>query len=179
MWLYVGWLSIPHKILRHMRMAMYFWRPCVSPRGLFVSIGMCRNVWGRARAWDWNTSSRKAERERKRERALWFADYSGPHVTCLELCVASLESREWESELSKVSSIYRLPCHVTDSKHMIFFLCEAKIKCADVVGNTKHMISLPNRFPKLIDLPTSITFGLGNKWIMDPIFLEFLHHEEI
>ena len=48
-----------------------------------------------------------------------------------------------------------------------------KIKCADVVGNTRHMISLSNRFPKLINLPTSTTFWFRNKWVMDPFVLEF------
>ena len=50
-----------------------------------------------------------------------------------------------------------VPCHVTGSKHKIYYARD-KIKCADTVGDTRHGISLSNRFPKLINLPKPNNF---------------------
>ena len=52
-----------------------------------------------------------------------------------------------------------------------------KIKCADVVGDTRHVISLSNRFLKLINLPTSTTFLCWEQMNHGTYFSRiFFHH---
>ena len=59
-----------------------------------------------------------------------------------------------------------------NQKRKIYF-SQDKIKCADVVGDTRHVISLSNRSRKQINLPMSTACFFGNRGIMDPIFPEF------
>ena len=54
--------------------------------------------------------------------------------------------------------VYRVKlCHVIGSKRIVYFARD-KIKGVDIVGSINHVTSLTNRFPKLINLPTSTIF---------------------
>ena len=64
---------------------------------------------------------------------------------------------------------------MTSPKHMIYFACD-KIKCANVVGNTRHMISQSNRSPKLPNflLSSPLVLRISESWILFSRI--FLHH---
>ena len=63
------------------------------------------------------------------------------------------------------------PCHAIGSKHTVYFTRD-KIKDADIVGSINHVISLTNKFLKLISLPMSTIFVSGTRELVS-YFQEF------
>ena len=87
-----------------------------------------RNVWGSARAWDWKQSIRKEKGKEKGRRL-----YTCLCCVCLELCLTSWQSEEWEND--RVSC---RKCRVYISNHVTrpapntsFILCVTKSKAHD------------------------------------------------
>ena len=128
---------------------MYFRKTCFLPCWSFVSFEIWRNVWGCAR--DWNKSNRKGRTGKKK-----VEEYIRTHIACIELCVTS-----WQSQA--VSGSQNVREWVIVSREYIWLILimwsapnvRDKIKGADVVVSTNHLIFLTNRFSKLISLPTS------------------------
>ena len=140
------------------RLSLYFRKTCFLPCWSFVSFGIWWNVWGCV--CDWNKSSRKGRTGKKK-----IAEYICPHVTCTELNVTSWQNQA-VSRYQNVSHwklwVYKInPCHVIDSKHIVY-LAQYKIKGVNVVGSINHVTFLTNRFMKLISLLTSTIFISGN-----------------
>ena len=135
-----GWLSILHEVLIYMSDNAFL-------RAVFsLTLVVCLYRYVMCVRLEHVLLEGRTAKER-------VADYIHTHVTCLELGFAS-----WESELSKVLSVY-IGNHVTwpAPKQKICFVRD-KIKFTDVVGNTGHVIFLSNMSPKLINLLTSATF---------------------
>ena len=134
---------------------MYFWKTYFLPCWSFDSFRIWRNVWGCA--WDWNKSNRKGRTGKKK-----VAEYIRTHVACIELCVTS-----WQSQ--GVSGSPNVRQWITASREYIWLTLvmrsapnvRDKVKGADVVLSTNHVIFLTNRFSKQISLPTSTIFVSG------------------
>ena len=160
----VGWLSIPREVLIHIRMAMYFWEPCFLSRWLFVSFRVWRNVWGHARAWDSDQVQPKGRTGKEKGQRLCTRP-------CYMLHVLSYVSLAGKAKNERVRNRKCSEYIVTMSRDWFQthdLSCTGKVECADVVGSTKHVISLSNRFPKLINLPTPSAFisGINESWIL-------------
>ena len=104
-------------------------------------------------------------------------------VVCGEMSetvrVCERELSSWESERERESAfkgieyIYRYLCHVTGSKWKILVGCRINSKHVDMVEHTSMWLLCLIRFPKLSNQPTAHYFCFKNKWVLDPIFLEF------
>ena len=99
---------------------------------------------------------------------------------CLKLYACIRQEHVHPKRRTREDKMASPPCRRLYRSHVAWpapkrktYLAKDKIKCADVFENTKHVISLSNRFAKPINLLTSTTFCFMNEWVMVPLFLVF------
>ena len=137
---------------------MYFRRQSFLPCWSFVSFRIWRNVWVRAHFWDWNNSRRKVEQERKRSQIIYSS-------ILRVLSYVSLAGKAKNERASYRKCRVYIGSHVTWTAPNTVYFVRDKIKCVDVVGSTKLIISLSNRFLKLINLPPFVS-RTSESWIL-------------
>ena len=141
---------------------------CFLPCWSFVSFGIWRNIWGRAR--DWNKSSQKGRTGKKKKRV---TEYIRTHVMCIELCFTSWQkpSYHWKSKRKRMS-YWKSRVYMANPCQTRCLFCVWQNQRSNIVESINYVTFLNNRFLRLISLPTSTIFVSGTSESVS-YFLEF------